>query len=254
MFTNKGMLPALAALIMGLSTNPLRADSEQHIRFAGYEWTVKSAESMGPGPNIWKPENIRVDSKGWLHLRITHIGGRWQCAEIRSIKHFGFGTYRFEVENITGDLDKNVVLGLFNYPTMDVGPDGSNEIDIEIARWGQDAAPAGNFTVWPGKESEPHGSRTFQIPAGARRFTHQFVWQTDHVDFASTTLGPQGKPIPLEAWSYRPENAERRIGQHPESVLINLWLFRGMAPADAKEAEVVIRSFQYSATGAISRK
>jgi hypothetical protein len=251
MFTNKGMLLALAALLAAMATNPLRADTEQQIRFAGYDWAVKSSESMGPGPNTWKPENVRIDSKGSLHLRITNSGGKWQCAEVRSLKRFGFGTYRFVVENTTGDLDRNVVLGLFNYPAADVGPDGTHEIDIEIARWGNNSAPPGNFTVWPAREGEPHGSCTFQIPAGSRVFTHQFEWQTDHVVFASSTLGSRSRPIPLDAWSYRPENADRRISQHPESVLINLWLFRGMAPADGKEAEVVIRSFHFIAAGAM---
>ncbi len=254
MFTKKGIVQAAAALWALMPANALHADTEQHIRFAGYEWAVKSSESMGPGPNIWKPENVRVDSKGRLHLRITNLGGKWQCAEVRSLKRFGFGTYGFEVENTTGDLDRNVVLGLFNYPTADVGPDGTHEIDIEIARWGQDAAPAGNFTVWPAKEGEPHGSRTFQIPAGAKLFTHQFKWQTDRVAFASSTFGLKGKPTPLDAWSYRPENSDRRISQDPESVLINFWLFRGMAPADGKEAEVVIRSFQFTAAGASQKK
>jgi hypothetical protein len=169
---------------------------------------------------------------------------------VRSSKLFGFGTYRFEVENITGDLDKNVVLGLFNYPTVDVGPDGTNEIDIEIARWGQDAAPAGNFTVWPGKEGEPHGSRTFQIPLKSRLFVYQFTWQPDRVAFASSMSGTRGKRTELDAWSYQPPDPVHRIGQKPEAVLINLWLFRGKAPADAKEAEVVIRSFQFTPAGA----
>ena len=37
------------------------------------------------------------------------------------------------------------------YPTPDVGPDGTHEIDIEFAKWGVPDAKIGNYTVWPVK-------------------------------------------------------------------------------------------------------
>jgi hypothetical protein len=44
----------------------------------------------------------------------------------------GFGRYQFWIEGRVDRLDPNVVLGLLNYPTPDVGPDATNEIDIDI--------------------------------------------------------------------------------------------------------------------------
>ena len=55
-------------------------------------------------------------------------------------KCLGFGRYQFQVIGRIDQLDPNVVLGLFKYPTPDVGPDGTNEIDIEFAQWGRATA------------------------------------------------------------------------------------------------------------------
>lgn len=108
------------------------------LKFSGYEWEVRSAGLQGPGPNRWDPENVSVDSKGQLHLKITKVADEWRCAELTLKKRLGFGRYQFQVIGRIDQLDRNIVLGLFNYPTPDVGKEGTNEIDIEFARW---AAP-----------------------------------------------------------------------------------------------------------------
>jgi len=56
-------------------------------------------------------------------------------------------------------MDKNVVLGLFNYS----GNDGFDEMDIEWARWGNENYPNCNFTVWPAKEGFTNFSKTEEI-------------------------------------------------------------------------------------------
>jgi len=106
------------------------------LRFSGYDWTVKAGNGLGPGPCNWSDSNAWVDSDGALHLKLTKVGGTWYCAEIESVQRFGFGEYQFWVEGAIDALDPNVVLGLFNYPPPAVGPDGTNEIDVELARWG----------------------------------------------------------------------------------------------------------------------
>src|SRR5689334_18830286 len=96
------------------------------IRFSGYTWYVRNAGSGGPGPNNWSPSNVSVDVFGNLHMRITNNNGAWYTSEIYTTQRLGFGRYQFWVNGRVDRLDPNVVLGLFHYPTPDVGPDGTN--------------------------------------------------------------------------------------------------------------------------------
>ena len=76
-------------------------------------------------------------------------------------KRLGFGRYQFQISGRIDRFDDNVVLGLFNYPTGDVGPDATHEIDIEFARWGDAKNPIGNYTVWPVEKSLKQVSKSF---------------------------------------------------------------------------------------------
>ena len=67
-------------------------------------------------------------------MKISHVNGRWQCAEVFTVEKLGFGRYQWFVEGGIDKLDPVVVLGFFTYPDETVGPDGTNEIDIEYTR------------------------------------------------------------------------------------------------------------------------
>jgi hypothetical protein len=110
---------------------------ERTIQFSGYEWIVRDhgSDLSGPGPNLWDGSNVWVDESGDLHLKLTHTEDGWHSAEVTMTQRLGFGRYQFQVIGPIDQLDPNVVLGLFNYPTEEVGPDGTNEIDIEFAHW-----------------------------------------------------------------------------------------------------------------------
>lgn len=234
----------LALLGPLLFTQSVQAQ-ERTIRFSGYEWTLKSSDSMGPGPNAWSPDNVRVDEKGWLHLKISRKDGKWVCAEINSKQRFGFGTYEFEITGPIDRFDPNVVLGLFNYPTRDVGVDGTNEIDIEFARWGMPQWPIGNYTVWPPSKEAKNGSSTFSFHLDNDNTLQRFIWKSQSVQFQSLAESEGKEPEEIQNWLYHPEEPLRRIPQHPIPVLMNLWLFRGNAPTDGKEVEVIVRSFKF---------
>jgi len=105
------------------------------IEFGGYTWAVRSGRG-GPGPNVWDENNVWMDTSTNLHLKISQRDGKWSCAEVTMKKRLGFGRYQFQTTGRLDRVDDNVVLGLFNYPTGDVGQDGTHEIDIEFARWG----------------------------------------------------------------------------------------------------------------------
>src|SRR5438876_551606 len=109
--------------------------------FAGYKWDQRPEGEGGPGPNNWEPRNVWVDEKGQLHLKLTSRNGKWYAAEVHTQKRLGFGRYEFQVSGPVDKLDRNIVFGIFNYPTSDLGPDGTCEIDIEFAHWGNPKAP-----------------------------------------------------------------------------------------------------------------
>lgn len=233
----------IALLFMGVSA--LARAQETTLRFSGLEWKVKNGDKLGPGPNAWRAANVSVDANGWLHLKITHQDGKWACAEVESTRLFGFGRYQFFVVGRIDKLDKNVVLGLFNYPTPNVGPDGTNELDIELAHWGNDAYPPLNYTVWPAKADQKNNSHTLNFTLTGDETTHRFVWHRDSVLFQSLHGHREDDSEEFGHWLFKPKNPADTIGQKPMPLLINLWLFKGHPPADGKEVEIIIPHVSY---------
>lgn len=214
------------------------------IRFSGHEWTVRSGHG-GPGPNAWEEKNVWLDDEGHLHLKITSREGKWSCAEVTTRQRLGFGRYEFQVLGGIDRLDDNVVLGLFNYPTPDVGEDATHEIDIEFARWGKASNPMGNYTVWPVEKTVRQTSKAFPFTLAGPTSTHRFEWNSEQVACQSWQgLGDAGPPI--SSWPFKPADAPKRISKSPMPVHINLWLFQGKPPKDQKEVEVVVLDFKFS--------
>ena len=224
------------AIVALLLSAPAHA---QKLQWSGLEWEVKSGDGLGPGPNHWRRENVWVDKQGRLHLRIKNDKGVWTCGEVQSVKKFWFGEYRFEIVGRPDKFDPNIVLGLFHYPTADIGPDGTNEIDIEFSHWGDPAYPIGNYTVWPADAAIKQTSHTFSMALSGDFSTHSYRWQADSIVFgAFDGRGPDAKS--LAAWTFRPTNPQAVIGQKPMPLLLNLWLMSGHAPTDGKNVEIII--------------
>ena len=151
------------------------------IRFSGYDWEVRPDSVGGPGPNHWDAGNVTLDRQGRLHLKLTHQGGVWHCAEVTTLRSFGFGRYQFQVTGALDRLDPNVVFGLFDYPPPAVGPDGTNEIDIEYSRWGDPAYFPASATVYPAHTGPEPVSHPFPMPTGLADTTQRFTRQPDAV-------------------------------------------------------------------------
>lgn len=85
------------------------------------------------GPNNWNSNNVWVDQHNKLHLKLRYSPEThgWTCAELYTDIEFGYGTFRWFVEGAIDQFDPNVVLGLFTYKGL---IDGTNEIDIEVAK------------------------------------------------------------------------------------------------------------------------
>jgi hypothetical protein len=215
------------------------------LAFAGYTWEVRSGTG-GPGPNTWNPNYAWVDAAGALHLKIAKRAGAWQCAEVYLDQRLGFGKYEFKITGPIDRLDKNVVLGLFDYPTPDVGPDGTNEIDIEFSHWGNLNNPIGNYTVWPAVAGSEPGSRTFSFALTDDRTTQRFTWAADRILFRSLSGFAGANRPTLGQWSYRPANPTVHVPQHPLPVHLNIWLFQGHAPSNGQPVEIVINHFHFT--------
>jgi hypothetical protein len=227
-------------------TNALSAAPTETISFSGYEWQVRSGNG-GPGPNVWDENNVWVDQDGYLHLTIAYRNEQWTTAEVTMTERLGFGKYQFQVIGEIDKLDKNVVLGLFNYPPPDVGVDGTNEIDIEFARWGNDAYPNGNFTVFPRKAGLNAKSRSYEFALDGTYTTHRFTWSSQSILFQSLYGHRKIKSNKYEFahWNFQPKKFLNRIPRDPMPVHMNLWLFQGQAPTDGQPVEIIIRKFTF---------
>jgi hypothetical protein len=226
-------------------TEPRRAPAAKTIQFGGYTWEVRSGTG-GPGPNIWDDANAWLDATGALHLTLTHVGSAWHCVEIVTTQRLGYGTYQFDVTGRIDQLDRNVVFGLFNYPTPDVGPDETNEIDIEMARWGKAADPNGNYTVWPAQPGVNRTYKTFEFSLTGDKTTQRFTWMPQSVDFASAPGSASDNQTPYAAWNDQPAASGQYIPQKAVPLHMNLWLFQGNAPTNQQEVELVVKRFTFT--------
>lgn len=200
------------------------------IKFSGYEWRVKTSHgNVGPGPNVFGSEGVQVDQHGYLHLTIVQNGRRWLCSEIVSERSFGFGEYRFALQE-TANLDINAVLGLFLWDTT-APQQHFREADIEVSRWGE-AKPNAQFVIQP--YSRPENLVRFELPPGRAELS--FKWMPGrlfcrarvHGKIVREYLFTKGVPEP---------------GQ--ENVRLNTWLYRAAPPANGKTVEVIVESFKF---------
>jgi hypothetical protein len=217
---------------------------EQKINFSGYEWTVRNnSEKQGPGPNYFDPSCVTLDAKGWLHLVIKKdlASDKWVCPEITTVEKFGFGTYCFVIEGAVDHFDKNIVLGLFNYS----GNDGYDEMDIEIARWGNDRFPNLNYTIWPNQgDTIKQVSATKEFILSSSLSTHCFRRNADTVVCAGFNgISTASKDLIFTKTFVHPVVS---ISQLKMPVHINFWLFEGSPPLDQRPVEIVIRSFTFT--------
>lgn len=216
------------------------------ITFSGYTWTVKNSGTgtAGPGPNYWADANAYVDANGYLHLKLTKSGSNWYCAEVTSTQSFGYGTYQWWVEGAIDQLDKNVVLGLFNYS----GVDGRDEMDIEYAKWGVATANNTNFTVYPAQTvtSSAYWHSTYATTLSGTYTTQRFKRTSATSVFFQELGGFQDDNTNLIT-SATCSNPPNSISTLSMPIHMNLWLYQGTAPSNATAVEVIIHAFKFTA-------
>src|SRR5262249_56009448 len=109
--------------------------SPMAVDFSGYGWTTSSGPIFHAGSrNFFDPANVSLDKNGALHLRISGSPGKWTAAELKLNRSLGYGTYRFEVRDVS-HLEPSALLTLITWDG--VGTESNRrEFDIELGRWG----------------------------------------------------------------------------------------------------------------------
>jgi hypothetical protein len=232
----------IMVFVSSISNLPEKIIEGKEIYFSGMKWKVRNTLTrQGPGPNYFDERSAWVDEKGFLHLYLhkDSTSGKWLCAEITSEEEFQYGTYSFLVEGPIDKLDKNIVLGLFNYS----GHDGYDEIDIEFARWGNTKYPNLNYTVWPAEAPFKNNSFVKEYSQKNDLSIQEFTWKKGSVIFSAFD-GDSKSKNDLAA-TYNCISPPASISDLEMPVHINLWLFDGSPPLDNKPVEIIIRNFNF---------
>ena len=149
------------------------------IRFSGYDWIVQNAENDTAGETqSYDPGNAWVDEKGFLHVRMGERDGHWYGAELHTARSFGYGSYRFVVQN-TAQLDASGTFRMFLYDLLIAKESRNDELDIELSRWDDPVARNARYVVQPFYVAG--NTEKFNVPAG--ELTHLLRWEPGKASF-----------------------------------------------------------------------
>ena len=229
----------------GSTTRSLAATST--LSFSGYTWTIKDSGTgtAGPGPNNWASSNAYVDANGYLHLKLTNVGGKWYCAEVTSTQSFGYGTYQWDVEGQIDALDQNVVFGLFNYSPVD----GRDEMDIEYSKWGSASGNNTSYTVYPAQtvSSPADWHTTYNTTLTGTYTTQRLTRNSNATSVYFQELGGFQTGNTNQITSATCSNPPNSISTLAMQIHMNIWLFQGHAPVNNSPVEIIIHSFTFKA-------
>jgi hypothetical protein len=224
------------AVVNGVGPAPV-LPAPKTLNFSGYEWKASTGPIFRAGSrNFFDPANVWTDERGALHLRISGSPGKWAGAELTLTRSLGYGTYSFQVRDVS-HLEPSAVLTLISWDG--VGTESTRrELDVELSRWGHLDNTNVNYVVQP--YYVPANFVAVRVPAGA--YTHSFRWEPRQVTFS--TLAASGST-----------GGARVINQHVftsgvpstegQSIRIALYVFhQGPIPLQ-NGTEVIIDRFEY---------
>src|SRR5271170_4500713 len=224
------------AVVKGEGAAPV-LPSPKILNFSGYEWTTSTGPIFHAGSrNFFDPANVWMDERGALHLRISGSPGKWTAAELKLTRCLGYGTYRFQVRDVS-HLEPSALLTVITWDG--VGTESTRrELDVELGRWGHLDNTNVNYVVQP--YYVPANVVAFRVPPGL--YTHSFRWEPGKVTF-STVAGSSntggGRVINQRVFTSGVPIPGR------ESVRIALYVFfLGHIPLK-NENEVIIDKFEY---------
>jgi hypothetical protein len=224
------------AVVNGEGPPPI-LPSPKILNFSRYEWTTSGGPIFRAGSrNFFDPANVWTDERGALHLRISGSPGKWAAAEVKLTRSLGYGTYRFQVRDVS-HLEPSALLTLITWDG--IGTESTRrELDVELGRWGYLENTNVHYVVQP--YYVPANFVAFRVPPGA--YTHSFRWEPGKVTF-STVAGSSntacGRVINQHVFTSGVPSPEG------ESVRIALDVFhQGHIPLKS-ENEAIIDKFEY---------
>ncbi len=211
--------------------------SPKILNFSGYEWTTSTGPIFHAGSrNFFDPANVWTDERGALHLRISGSPGKWAGAELKLTRSLGYGTYRFQVRDVS-HLEPSALLTLITWDG--VGTESTRrELDIELGRWGHVDNTNVNYVVQP--YYVPANVVAFRVPPGL--YTHSFRWEPGKITFSTTTGSSNtggGRLINQHVFT---SDVPIPVG---ESVRIALYVFHQGPIRLKNENEIIIDKFEY---------
>jgi hypothetical protein len=223
------------AVVNGEGSAPV-LPSPKILNFSGYEWTTSAGPIFHAGSrNFFDPANVWTDERGALHLRISGSPGKWTSAELKLTRSLGYGTYRFQLRDVS-HLEPSAVLTLITWDG--VGTESTRrELDVELGRWGYLEGSNVNYVVQP--YYVPANFVAFRAPPGA--YTHSFRWEPGQVMFSTAARSGDtgGRVINQHVFTSGVPSPEGK------SVRIGLYIFhQGKIPLK-NENEVIIDKFEY---------
>ena len=198
--------------------------------FSGYQWRLRAVPSSRGGQNVYSADNISVDDRGAMHLRISRMEQDWSCAEASLTRNLGYGTYEFVVRGLD-TLEPAAVFAIFTYDYAS-GAVHNREMNIEISPSGDPAKKNAQYVVQP--YYVPANVHRFNAPAG--RLTFSLRWEQDRVTFRT-----------LRGSMNVSEHVFTAAVPAPgiESVRVALYIYRNAAAKLQHPMEVVIERFTY---------
>jgi hypothetical protein len=207
------------------------------LNFSGYEWTTSTGPIFHAGSrNFFNPANVWTDERGALHLRISGSPGKWTAAELKLTRSLGYGTYRFQVRDVS-HLEPSALLTLITWDG--IGTESTRrELDVELGRWGYLENTNVHYVVQP--YYVPANFVAFRVHPGG--YTHSFRWEPGKVTFSTVTGSGNitgGRVINQHVFTSGVPSPEG------ESVRIALYVFhQGHIPL-RNDNEVIIDKFEY---------
>ncbi|MDA3810849.1 MAG: family 16 glycosylhydrolase [Spirochaetaceae bacterium] len=213
----------------------LLAANSYGLEFSGYEWIIKNQTSLaGPGPNYFSADTIIPDKNQQnITLSVKQIEQKWYSSELFSTDLFSYGEFSLTF-SIPLKLDSQLVFGFFLYNER--FPPYYNEVDFEIAEWGNPVNNNCQFSIQPYQTQG--NSFTFNTEENLIEYKIVVNWQKNSVRF--NLYDKEG--LEKSSWIYNGENIPKRSRSR---VHMNLWSFQGQNPLGNGSLKVKIHNFKY---------
>jgi chitodextrinase len=223
--------------------------------YGGYTWNTETT-GVGGGDQDSSPQNLSVDSNGYLHEKVAEVGGKWYAAEMYTTNNFSYGTYNFVVQ---GDptlwtWNSDMVFSPFLYGPWDLNVnEGDDEIDFaEFAQWDDPTLQNIDFALypWTGGTGDDTTSFTgrYTVAGNPNIVTVRAVWTPFYVDFwLYDGAVPMGTVLTtsLEHGLYIPTGSTPIQSIPQVAMPLDFALYYGSTKSPSVAQQVILQGFEY---------